>query len=208
MGSPRPSRSGSKVGIHVLAAYHPSELTVFWLGIATALLVGFCTWAVWTDIRQRRIPNALTLGALTTGILLRAPSGVETVGIGLLSVGIAFCFGLFFYLIGGLGAGDVKLMAGLASYFDPGGLLIGLGVMAGVGVIMALVAVIRVRRVGATFRNLFGFFLTFGRDSFKGWKGEGPAVSLQSAGKSGVTTPYAVAIASGAIAAWFLPLIG
>ena len=180
---------------------------MIWLGISTALLVGFCAWAIWTDVHERRIPNPLTLGAFATGMILRVPSGVEAVGVGLLSVGLAFAFGLLFYLIGGLGAGDVKLMAGLASYFDPSGLLIGLSVMAGVGVIMALVATVRARRLGATFRNLLGFFLTFGRESFKGWKGEGPAVSLQSVGKSGVTTPFAVAVASGAIAAWFLPLI-
>ena len=181
---------------------------MIWLGTATAFLVGFCGWAIWTDVRERRIPNPLTMGAFATGLLLRVPFGLEAVGFGLLSVGLAFAFGLLFYLIGGLGAGDVKLMAGLASYFDPGGLLIGLSVMAGVGVVMALVAVARARRLGATLHNLLGFFLTFGKDSFKGWKGEGPAVSLQSAGKSGVTTPYAVAIASGAIVAWFLPLIG
>ena len=180
---------------------------MIWLGIATALLVGFSTWAVWTDIRQRRIPNALTLGALVTGILLRAPSGVEAVGIGLLSVGIAFFFGLFFYLIGGLGAGDVKLMAGLASYFDPSGLLVGLAVMAGVGVIMAMVAVLRARSLGVTFRNLLHFFLTLGSDTFKGWKGESPAVSLQTAGKNRISSPYGVAIAAGAMVAWFLPLV-
>jgi len=181
---------------------------MIWIGISTTFLVAICSWAIWTDVRERRIPNVLTMGAFATGMLLRVPSGLEAVGFGLLSVALAFAFGLLFYLIGGLGAGDVKLMAGLASYFDPGGLLVGLSVMAGVGVIMSLVAVVRARRLGATFRNLLGFLLTFGRDSFKGWKGEGPAVSLQSAGNSGVTTPYAVAIASGALAAWFLPLIG
>lgn len=180
---------------------------MIWLGISTVLLVGFCGWAILTDIREGRIPNALTVGAFATGMLLRVPSGAEAVGVGLLSVGLAFAFGLLFYLIGGLGAGDVKLMAGLASYFDPGGLLIGLSVMAGVGVIMALVSVVRARRLSATFRNLLGFFLTFGRESFKGWKGESPAVTLESAGTSAVTSPYAVAIASGAIVAWFLPLI-
>jgi len=180
---------------------------MIWLGVATVLLVGLCTWAVWTDIRQRRIPNALSLGALATGILLRAPSGLETVGLGLMSVGIAFFFGVFFYLIGGLGAGDVKLMAGLASYFDPSGLLIGLVVMAGVGVIMALVAVLRAGRLGATFQNLLHFFLTLGADTFKGWKGESPALTLQTAGNNRVSSPYGVAIAAGALVAWFLPLV-
>lgn len=179
-----------------------------WLGVATVLLAGFCVAAVWVDIRERRIPNALSVGALASGLLLRVPLGLDAVGLGLASAGIAFVFGLFFFLIGGLGAGDVKFMAGVAAFLDPGQLPLGLVVMAGVGVLMALVAVLRAGVLGRTFRNLVHFFLTFGRASFRGWKGESPAVSLQSGGAMAVTSPYAVAIASGAIAAWFLPLIG
>ena len=180
---------------------------MIWLGISSVLLVVFCAWAVWTDLRQGRIPNAVAVGAFATGMLLRVPSGTEAMGHGLVSVAIAFGFGLLFYLIGGLGAGDVKLMAGLASYFNPGGLLLAVGVMAGVGVLMALYAVLRAGRLGVTFINLFDFFRTFGRASFRGWKGESAAVTLKSAGSRGVTSPYAVAIASGALVAWFLPLV-
>jgi prepilin peptidase CpaA len=180
---------------------------MMWLLLASLSLVSVCAAAVWKDVRERRIPNALVLSALGAGLAFRIPWGLEAVGSGLLAVGIAFGFGIFFFLLGGLGAGDVKLMAGLAAFLGLDGLLVGMVVMALTGGVMAVVAAGRRGVLGRTFRNLFLIGLTFGKESFKGWKGESPGSTLTRAGDA-VRNPYGVAIAAGALAGWFFPLIG
>ena len=179
-----------------------------WMMAASLALIVFCGAAVWKDVRERRIPNALTLGALAAGLLFRVPMGMEVVGSGLLAALLAFGFGFFFFLLGGLGAGDVKLMAGVAAFVGMEGLLVGLVVMAFTGGAMALVAAARKGALGRTFRNLFLIGLTFGKGSFRGWKGDSPAASLARPGPDAVRNPYGVAIAAGAMAGWLIPLLG
>ena len=150
----------------------------------------------------------LTLGALAAGLLFRVPMGMEAVGSGLLAASMAFGFGFFFFLLGGLGAGDVKLMAGVAAFLGMEGLLVGLVVMAFTGAAMAVVTAARKGLLGKTCRNLFLIGLTFGKKSFTGWKGESMAATLTRPGADAVQNPYGVAIAAGAMAGWFVPLLG
>lgn len=179
-----------------------------WLLLASSLLLGICGAAVWTDVRARRIPNALAVGALGSGILIRIPAGWEAVGSGVAAVGLAFAFGFLFFLLGGLGAGDVKFMSGLSAFLGLEGLLTGLLVMALMGGAMAVGAAVRQGALRRTLRNLGLIAVTFGKDSFKGWKGQSPAASLARPGPDAVRNPYGVAIAAGAIAGWFAPLLG
>ncbi len=63
------------------------------------------------DVRSRRIPNFITLPAIVFGLLLHAVFGglrqLATAAAAGLICGLIF---LIFYLAGGMGAGDVKLM--------------------------------------------------------------------------------------------------
>src|ERR1700735_5641745 len=63
------------------------------------------------DVRSRRIPNFITLPAIVFGLLLHAVFGgwrqLATAAAGGLICGLIF---LVFYLAGGMGAGDVKLI--------------------------------------------------------------------------------------------------
>jgi len=179
-----------------------------WLWSATAALVALCIVACFFDLRERRIPNWLVLSALVAGLAFRAAVGMEALVGGITAAGLAFGFGLFFYLLGGLGAGDVKLMAGLAAFLGLEGLLTGLAVMAGVGVIMALVATARRGVLRRTFANVFLIAVTFGKDAFKGYRGEGPMAHLSSPGRDAVRSPFGLAVAAGALAGWFAPLQG
>ncbi|CAN5783592.1 hypothetical protein BH23GEM11_BH23GEM11_08650 [soil metagenome] len=174
----------------------------------TVVIVGLSALAVRFDIAERRIPNWLVLTALVLGLAFRATLGTGALLLGLLAAVLAFGFGVFFYLLGGLGAGDVKLMAGLAAFLGLEGLLTGLAVMAAVGVVMALWATWRRGLLKRTFRNLFLVGLTLGKDTFRGYKGEGNMMTLAKTGGDPVRSPYGVAIAAGALAGWFAPMIG
>lgn len=78
------------------------------------LALGCALLATVTDIRERRIPNALTGAAAIMGLLVHAAwdgwGGIgSSMEAGLLS-GALF---LVLHLAGGMGAGDVKLMAAI-----------------------------------------------------------------------------------------------
>ena len=70
-----------------------------------------------TDLRTRRIPNTLTFGAAIAGLLahtaLDGASGALHAGAGWLT-GLAIF--LPFFLLGGMGGGDVKLLAALGAW--------------------------------------------------------------------------------------------
>lgn len=76
--------------------------------------------AVVCDVRERRIPNWLTGPALVLGLGLHAVlGGMAQCGWALLAAVIAGGIFLVFYAAGGMGAGDVKLMAALAAIVGP-----------------------------------------------------------------------------------------
>lgn len=85
----------------------------FPLILITALVVAV---AAYFDIRWRRIPNWLTLSAVLLGLALNwfLPQGL---GLGRAGIGIVVGFVMYFplYLLKGMGAGDVKLAAGIGA---------------------------------------------------------------------------------------------
>ncbi len=68
------------------------------------------------DVRTRRIPNWLTVGSILIALCLQALRGWEGFGLsllaGLLGGGVLFLF----FIAGGMGAGDVKLMAAVCCF--------------------------------------------------------------------------------------------
>ena len=98
-----------------------------------------------TDLRSRRIPNLLTFGsaaaALAFHVFTTGPSGALTATLGWL-VGCA----LFFlpFALGGLGAGDVKLLGALGAWLGPAdALMLALYAGAAGGVLAIVVAITR-----------------------------------------------------------------
>lgn len=159
--------------------------------------------AVWFDVRERRLPNALTVGAFAAAMLLRTPLGLDALWGGLLGALLAFALALPFFLVGGLGGGDVKLLAAVGAFLGPRDLWFALFVMAMVGGVMAILVIVKNRAFGQTAINLRAIFSTLGKGTFSGWKGEGSsAVTLDTPGV--LTVPYGVAIAAGALTAWFV----
>ena len=87
-----------------------------------AVLVGSA--AIVEDLRRRQIPNWIPLAALAGGIVCHfLKSGWW--GLGTAALGAAAGFGVFlvFYLLGGMGGGDIKLMAGFGALLGAGRLV-------------------------------------------------------------------------------------
>ncbi len=87
--------------------------------------------AVATDLKSHRIPNLLLLPALSLALMLHAiDSGMAglVTATGGLALGLAILMPL--YAIGGMGAGDVKLLGVIGSLLGPwGAIVVGLATM-------------------------------------------------------------------------------
>jgi prepilin peptidase CpaA len=70
-----------------------------------------------TDLRMFKIHNFLTLPLVVSGLLYHGVNGGSP-GLGESVLGMVAGFGVFFliFLLGGMGAGDVKLMAGVGAW--------------------------------------------------------------------------------------------
>lgn len=163
--------------------------TTIWLCALDLTLI-----AAWTDWRTRRIPNWLTVTGFAVGIALRlwmtgwrgGLDGIEGAGLGLVIL-------LPLVLMRALGAGDWKLMGALGAITGPQIFLRVLLASIFVSGLMAVVLMIRTKRVKSTLRNLatlvHGFF-TFGlRPS--------PVISLDN--PTLLKLPFGVAAAIGTV---------
>lgn len=76
-------------------------------------LVGISTY---TDVKDRRIPNKVTFPFAFAGLIVNAafdfPNGIKT---GLFGFGFGFAIFFIPYLMGAMGAGDIKLMAAVGA---------------------------------------------------------------------------------------------
>jgi len=115
-------------------------LVTHWL---TALLLILLAIAVWTDLQRHRIPNIVSLGGIVLGVVTHTwYSGFPgfLTGIGGTAVGM----GVFlpFYLLRGMGAGDVKLMGTVGAFLGPKYGLLASGLCLGAGGVLALIILI------------------------------------------------------------------
>ncbi len=90
-----------------------------WMAIGgLAIVAAVC------DVRTARVPNVLTFGAAAAGVVVSVVVG----GLGGLSDSVLGCLAglvLFFplFALGGMGAGDVKLLAAFGAWLGPAGVL-------------------------------------------------------------------------------------
>ncbi len=88
--------------------------------ILLAAVTAICVIGAITDLRSRRIPNWLTLGALPIGLIASGILGGWQ-GLFLSFAGMILALLIYFplYLLRAMGAGDAKLMAAIASFLGP-----------------------------------------------------------------------------------------
>jgi prepilin peptidase CpaA len=74
-------------------------------------------WAAWIDGKELRVPNWLTFPMVLSGLVYCTwTGGWAGLGGGLLGMVVGLACLLPLYAVGGMGAGDVKLMAGIGAW--------------------------------------------------------------------------------------------
>jgi prepilin peptidase CpaA len=122
--------------------------------ILTAFVVACCV----VDVRTRRIPNAISGPAVVAGVILNTISyGLPGLGWSLAGVGIMVAILLAPFALGGLGGGDVKMMAAVGAFLGPRlalyGLLVGM-VLGGIVMVIHLVRIGRLTEKVASLRTM------------------------------------------------------
>lgn len=166
----------------------PRSLTLLLLLLAAAVC----------DLRTRRIPNRLTFGGATLGLLfsLAAPhhGGGLLWALGGLGLGLALMLPL--YLLRAMGAGDVKLMAMAGTFLGPEGTWQAVIFVFIVGGLLAVAYALWHRVAGKLVRNTLQAVQTLSMTVAAGIRPDARASTAQSVGK----LPYGVSIALGTAA--------
>lgn len=152
--------------------------------------------AVAWDLKTHRIPNALTAPLGVCGLVYHlATTGLPGLKFSLL--GLAMGLGIFIvpFLLGGMGGGDVKLLAGLGAWLGPKNILITALYTGVAGGILALGAIV------TSGGKKFNFMQTIYEDlvCFMTHRGGEPV-----AARSGPGIPYSLAIAAGTLGFFLL----
>ncbi|CCH48690.1 A24 family peptidase [Pseudodesulfovibrio piezophilus] len=129
--------------------------------IISSVLAAALAIATVTDLKRQRIYNWLTFPLITTGL------GAHTIHAGwdgLILSSSGFALGLFVmfipFLLGMMGAGDVKLMAGIGAWLGVNTTFTAFLLTSIIGGIYALLVMIRHREyMKAIFMNIWGTFL-------------------------------------------------
>ncbi|MBB6142642.1 prepilin peptidase CpaA [Silvibacterium bohemicum] len=159
----------------------------------------FAAVAAGWDIKIRRIPNLLTAAALVTGLMLHLLcDGWKGMLASLIAAVIAGAIFLLFFIAGGMGGGDVKLIAAIACITGlqwTGYLLIFTSLVGG-----AMALVLAVAR-GSLFRTLANMFSLLRHHLALGLT---PHPELNVENRATLRLPYAMAIAAGSFLTFYL----
>lgn len=151
------------------------------------------------DLRTRRIPNFLTFGGAVAALAYHTYfSGVT--GLGQSAAGWATGVALFLpmFLIGGMGAGDVKLLGAVGAWLGPGAAFWSGIYSAFAGGVLGLIVGARHRYLRQAFRNVWGLI------GFWRVAGVQPVPGMTLGDAVGPRLAYGVAIATGTAVAVFV----
>lgn len=166
--------------------------TEHWVAVGVALVA--CT----TDLRSRRIPNALTFPAALLALAYHATSGTGSLVSALAGLVVGLLLFLPLYLLRGMGAGDVKLLAALGAWLGAKSIVWVAMYAAIAGGVMAVAVALGSGYLKPMLSNIW-LLLTHWRVS-----GVKPLDSLTLEKSAGPRLAYAIPITTGlAVALWF-----
>jgi len=161
--------------------------------LISALAVAVAVCAAVIDVKDRRIPNWLTYPAMAIGLGLQSAlhgwRGLLTSAEGGLFFGGVF---LLFYLVRGMGAGDVKLAAALGCLIGDGSLRV-MFATAVAGGVLSIIFMVVSGRIFETLRNTLWVVAFHAQHGFK----THPTVNLDNPGA--LRMPYGLAFAAGTL---------
>jgi len=174
--------------------------------LCMAALAVLLTIAVWFDLRERRIPNALVASGILFGLAVQtlAPQGAGlfafwwgSLGVLQALLGLAAGLGLFMplYLLRAVGAGDVKLLAMVGVWLGPQMLLGATVLTLLAGGVMAIVVMLASRSSRQVLTNVRVMLTT----ALVGAQA-GKLAPFDAPAPGGARLPYALAIGAGTLA--------
>jgi prepilin peptidase CpaA len=140
--------------------------------LTSTIAIGIAIVACVFDVRTRRIPNALTFSAALAGLIFHVAT-TGTAGAQLAAGGwvVGLLMLLPFFLLGGMGGGDIKLVAALGAWLGPAQtfwLAIYAGLAGGVLGIIVAVSHGYLRAAISNVSAMFGYWSTVGIKSVPG----------------------------------------
>lgn len=165
--------------------------------ITCLMLIPATLYASWIDHSQRRVPNWLNAAIAATGFVVQ---GIYfgTGGLAHGALGMLLGFGLLIgpWMIRGMGAGDVKLMAAIGVWFGPLMTFTAFCVGVVLGGLLAVFMILRARSVGCALANMHTIVQKFSsRKTLFSEFG-----SARSFGATSQLLPYGVPLTVGSIA--------
>ena len=164
--------------------------------LITATVVAFVALCVVTDMRTRRIPNAISGPAMLLGLLLNT-AHMGTAGLldSLTGLGVTIGVLLWPFAMGGIGGGDVKMMGAVGSLLGPRLALMGLAagvILGGAAMVWHLARQGRLsEKVMATATMFQAAALTRSLDPLR----------VSAADQGAIALPYSVPLGLGTLAA-------
>src|ERR1700687_3782834 len=154
--------------------------------VAPTLATAGASLAAIVDVRSRRIPNWLTGSLVVSGLLFNVwRAGITGVGLALAGVALGLAMLLPMYAVHAIGAGDVKLLAGLGAVLGPQ-VLVSVAIYGAIaGGLISSVLLARDGRLLSVLREIL--------------------IEHRPPTRGGTTSPYGVAIASGMYLTLVLP---
>jgi prepilin peptidase CpaA len=131
----------------------------FW-EITLAVLVPGTLYAAWIDYAQRRVPNWLNATLALAGLAAQGlyfgwyRPGIGGIGWGLLGLAVGFGVLIVPWLMHGMGAGDVKLMAAMGCWLGPWLTLLGFAAGALIGGVAAIAMILSSGRAVHAYTNM------------------------------------------------------
>ena len=163
--------------------------------VALLAIFALLSASAFYELKENRIPNAITLPAVGLGFLLGYAPGGITLGASVGGFLIGFFFLFVFYMFGGMGGGDVKLMGAIGALLGHPGIYVTIVYTAVIGGFMAIAVLIWNKNFWHGLMQSFAMLIRRKKPEKE---------STEEAEEKMGTVPYGVAIILGTLLTLFL----